>query len=166
MTATAFLKCPHCCLSIAVNLIILEYFQGSLPQSSCIWSCFLFTNFYSKWLLLQVIFLLLFTGYDGSYVMCPFFLSRFSCDETTAEVLLMICQLKPGCPSHSRCCFKMGSQPYETFFLPFHVVLLFHSRLLHLPTFPAPQIFVRQSWYIPARRVNLQAGAGKVRNSR
>lgn len=34
MTATAFLKCPHCCLSKVVNSIIIEYFQVLLSQSS------------------------------------------------------------------------------------------------------------------------------------
>lgn len=52
------------------------------------------------------------------------------------------------------------------FFLPSHAVLLFHSRLLHLPTFPAPHISVRQSWCTQAQRVSLQADAGKIRNAK
>lgn len=164
MTATAFLRCPYCCLSIVVNWVIMGCFQGSLSQSSRISSCFLFTNFYFMWLLLQVSLFLAFIGYDK--LLChvslfpkQIFLWWHACRSVISDL-----------PAKARQSFPLQVLFQEgfsaTFFLPFHVVLLFHSRLPHLPTFPAPQIFVRQSWCIPTQRVSLQAGAGKIRNSR
>lgn len=90
-----FLKCPHCCLAIVVNSNILEYFQGSLSQPSLhltllliypLLCCFLFINFYFMWLLLQVNSSSISQVMTSSYARCPFFLSRFSCDDTPVEV--------------------------------------------------------------------------------